>query len=220
MGNDYYREYRFTQIYHKNYWGGEQSLSGKGSDKAQTEFLKSQLIDLVKQLDVKILIDAPCGDFNWMKDIIYGLNLDFYYGIEIVKELVDKLNKIYGNPKIEFQYKDIVISSLPKGDLLLCRDCLCHLTYESIFLFLENFIKSEIPYLLTTTFDKNRINKDLGRDGNSWFPICLLNKPFNFPESIKLINENCSEDSNKWTDKSLGLWTKEQIIEVLNKRRI
>jgi hypothetical protein len=219
MYKDYCREYYFTQIYHKNYWGGIQSLSGKGSDKVQTGFLKIQLIDLVKQLNIKILIDAPCGDFNWMKDIITELNLDYYYGIDIVKELVDKLNKNYDNPKIEFQYKDIVISPLPKGDLLLCRDCLCHLTYESIFLFLENFIKLEIPYLLTTTFDKIRENKNLLRDGNGWFAICLLNEPFNFPEPIKLINEKCTEDSNRWTDKSLGLWNKEQIIEILKRRK-
>lgn len=205
---------RFTQIYKTNYWGGAESVSGKGSDAIQTRTLSQGLIKAINSLDIKILIDV-CGDFNYMKDIINKLKIEHYIGIDIVKELIDNLDMKYSTSEIIFINKDIVTDPLPHGDLLLCRDCLVHLTYESIFAFLNNFILSDIQYLLTTTFDFHRLNFCLRSDGEGWFPICLQNAPFSFPDPILLINEQCTEDNLKWADKSLALYSKQQIKDAL-----
>ena len=40
---------------------------------------------------------------------------------------------------------------LPTADLMLCRDCLFHLSYEDIKRTLEVFLSSSVNYLLTTS---------------------------------------------------------------------
>jgi len=208
------REEQFTNIYKKNDWGGIESVSGRGSDIIQTTTLSEKLIELINPLNIDTIVDI-CGDFNWMKHTVNKLNIKQYIGIDIVKELIDNLNFKYSDNKIKFVNCDIVTDPLPKGDLLLCRDCLVHLTYNSIFSFLNNFIKSDIKYLLTTTFI-DRGNSNLKTDGDGWFPLCLFRTPFNFSNPILLINEQCTEGNNNWTDKSLGLWSREQIKEIIN----
>ena len=44
---------------------------------------------------------------------------------------------------------DISSDRLPEGDLLICRDCLFHLSYKDTFAFLSNFVSSASLYLLT-----------------------------------------------------------------------
>lgn len=211
------REKRFTKIYQENIWGGAESKSGKGSDTAQTEYLKPKLIELINKLGIKILIDAPCGDCHWIYSTIPSMNITKYIGIDIVSDLIKNLQIQYAMDKnMQFEQKDIVTDSLPKGDLLLCRDCLVHLSYEEIKFFLQNFINSEITYLLTTTFSYNRGLASYVDNSHFWHPLVLWNKPISLPLPIELINEQCTQidSENSYEDKSLGLWTRNQIKEA------
>ena len=63
-------EYKFTNIYKNNYWGSSESKSGEGSNLDFTINIRSELPKLCKNYGIKVLFDAPCGDFNWMKHII------------------------------------------------------------------------------------------------------------------------------------------------------
>jgi hypothetical protein len=201
----------FSNIYQKNGFGGKVSKSGPGSDLANTQILREKLLNLLQELNIKIFIDAPCGDFNYMKEVIPKLNLDKYWGIDIVPEMISRNNQIYGNGKISFICKDIVEDLTFKGDLLLCRDCLVHLSFESTLKIIKNFINSDINYFLITTFiNKDRKNYDYS-DGVGWYPINLLEFPFNLPQPMKLIDEECFECKGEFKDKSLGLWSKEQL---------
>lgn len=44
-----------------------------------------------------------------------------------------------------------------------------------------------------------------------WRPISFFDAPFNFPQPLELINENCMEGFPKFLDKSLGLWKLEDL---------
>jgi hypothetical protein len=121
---------------------------------------------------------------------------------------VDKNNSIFLNDKRAFKCMNIIEDDLPSVDLILCRDCLVHLTYAQAFDAIRNFKRSGSKYLLTTTFP-GRINKDLGTI--IWRPLDLQQAPFNFPVPVKLINEKCTEDGLQFTDKSLGLWDLSEI---------
>lgn len=70
--------------------------------------------------------------------------------------------------------------------------------------FLVNIKKSNIDYILTTTFTNQEQNKDIIT--GSWRPINLLLKPFLFPKPLMLINEKCQEDDGKFHDKALALY--------------
>ncbi|HEX8999730.1 MAG TPA: class I SAM-dependent methyltransferase, partial [Blastocatellia bacterium] len=69
---------------------------------------------------------------------------------------------------------------------------------------LRNFKRSKSEYLLTTTFPKTEVNEDILT--GEWRPLNLQRAPFNFPEPLRLINERCTEEGDRYADKSLGLW--------------
>lgn len=215
------REERFTKIYHQNIWGGIESKSGKGSDSNQTATLQIQLIELVNKLGIKTLIDAPCGDCNWISSTISNMTITKYIGMDIVSDLINNLQTQYvANKTMQFKQCDIVTDILPEGDLLLCRDCLVHLSNEDIKSFLQNFYNSQIPYLLTTTFIKKRnYSHYAGSELRLWRPLVLWQEPILLPRPSEMFFEGCTEidtkDNESYSDKSLGLWKREEIKEAI-----
>jgi hypothetical protein len=193
----------FRHVYSTNAWGGRESVSGEGSSLEQTVVLRKTLPSLLRSIHATTLLDAPCGDHFWMKEL--ALDLELYIGVDIVKELIDQNRCRYGGRGKQFFAKDITKDSLPCVDCILCRDCLEHLSFEHSFRALENFRRSGSKYLLATTYTQRTHNRDIV-SGASWRPNNLQQPPFGFPPPIQLINEECSEGRGKWSDKSLGLW--------------
>jgi hypothetical protein len=194
----------FTSKYVRNGWGSIESKSGYGSELKQTEKLLKDLPLLFKKYDIKVILDIPCGDFNWMKHIDY--DFESYVGADIVDELI-KSNTRNFNQYGSFRVLNIIKDDLPKVDLIFCRDCLVHFSYEDIFAALENIRKSGAKYLLTTTYPEHKNRNILTGD---WRQLNLMDEPFNLPLPIELLNEGSREPGAKG-DKSLGLWTIKSI---------
>lgn len=192
----------FTQIYTSNQWNSTESVSGTGSEVAQVKSLVSNLIKLFNELNIKSVLDIPCGDFNWVKNIDFS-NIN-YIGADIVVELINKNNRLYAKSQISFQVLDIITDSLPKSDIIFIRDCFVHLSEEDIFKSIENIKLSGCKYILTTTFTETQHNYDIPT--GAWRTLNLQKKPFNFPDPILVINENCTEGNGEFKDKSLALW--------------
>lgn len=189
----------FERIYKNNAWGGRESVSGRGSDLDHTGRLLIELDTLLREYDIKTILDIPCGDFNWMKEVnLMGIK---YIGGDIVKELVDG-NKKYARRRLTFEQMDITTSDLPSVDLVLVRDCLTHFSYEDIYKAINNIKRSKSKYLLTTSFTQKKSNSDIIT--GDWRPLNLLTEPFNFPKPIKIINEEYKREP--FTDKSMCLW--------------
>jgi hypothetical protein len=196
------RREKFTEVYQNNLWTGTESVSGTGSDAQQTAVLRSVLPQLMQELNATSLIDAPCGDLHWMKDVPWeSLNIA-YTGIDIVPALVESLRAKF--PARRFACIDLVTDILPRADLIFCRDCLVHLPVEEVKTVLRNFVKSGATWLLTTTFPISGTNTEVRWSG--WRPINLQAPPFHLPTPLQLINEECTEDNGKYADKSLALW--------------
>ena len=168
----------FAEIYDKKLWGDGESLSGVGSDLDQTAAIRRALPVLLKQIGARIMIDAPCGDFHWMKET--QLELDRYIGLDIVPEVISRNQQLYANSVHEFRTLSITQEPLPNGDVIFCRDCLVHLSYSDIAKAMHNFRKSGAAYLLTTTFTELRKNRDIVT--GEWRPLNLENPPWNFPK--------------------------------------
>lgn len=199
---------RFSQIYFKNIIRGKDSRSGSGSDMVQTAEIRLELPRLIQEYGIKTFMDAPCGDWHWMKDT--ALNVEHYIGVDIVEPLIEANRKQFGNNGTSFLCLDLVADELPKVDIIFCRDCLVHLTHDEIRKVIANFKMSGSTYLLTTTFTDRPDNVDLVLE-HIWRPLNLEKAPFNFPKPVKVINEKCTEDNNQYTDKSLGLWRLNEI---------
>jgi hypothetical protein len=184
----------FTNIYRINYWGDSESRSGPGSNNKNTINLKKKIIKIIKDLKIKSIVDAPCGDFYWMNNVIANENIK-YTGIDIVEELILKNISLYSNKKIKFKRLDITKNTCPPCDLLICRDFLFHLNYNDINNFFKNLSKAKIKYFLTSshsTPNSNKFLKNKNISSGDFRKINLFNKPFNFPKNIKyIINDNC-----------------------------
>lgn len=196
------RQKKFTELYHKRGWGGSESVSGPGSSLEHTLTIREELPRLLKEINAHSLLDAPCGDFHWMKEL--QLDIDRYTGVDIVPEIISINREKYGNDRREFLLLDIVKHPLPVVDLVLCRDCFVHFSFHDIFRALKNICRSNSRYLLTTTFTDLRKNRDIPTGG--WRPLNLQIPPFNFPDPISLINEKYTETDGSYADKSLALW--------------
>jgi len=195
----------FTQIKCENRWGSSESVSGGGSEIEQTRTLITELPRMWKAKGIKSILDIPCGDFNWMKEI--DLSAFDYIGGDIVDELISENAMKYSSKSIKFMTLNLVTDILPRKDLIFVRDCFVHLAYKDIRNAIANIKKSGCKYLMTTTFPEHHNNHDIVT--GEWRTINLQDKPFNFPKPEYTLIENCTENYCK--DKAMGLWLIEHI---------
>jgi 2-polyprenyl-3-methyl-5-hydroxy-6-metoxy-1,4-benzoquinol methylase len=139
----------FTQIYRNNLWGSEESVSGTGSTLELSASLSVELPGILTELKAKALLDAGCGDFNWLRSV--GLGGVKYIGIDVVEELIERNTKLYGSAERSFMVADITRDRLPSADVVLCRHCLIHLPNRQIKLALRNLAATGAAYLLATS---------------------------------------------------------------------
>ncbi len=182
----------FTDIYKTNLWGSKESFSGTGSELAQTKVLREKLPKLLIELKLKSMLDIPCGDFNWLKEV--DLNNISYFGADIVENLIRSNNENYYSENRKFLKLDIINDNLPKVDLILCRDLLIHFSFKDIFRSLENIKKCGSKYLLVTSNPSTK--KNLNILTGQWRDLNLLLPPFSFPKPMRVIEEQYSEKGN------------------------
>lgn len=200
----------WQQFYIKNLNFRIESVSGGGSSLAQTEQIRKTLPLLFEKLNVGTILDAPCGDFNWAHAMELT-SIIRYYGVDVVDIIIDSNQRKYGNRKYKFLKADITKDTLPKADLILCRDCLVHLSNSDVFAALKNFKSTGAMYLLTTHFPNHLQNYDIETSGNLWRPINLQKPPFNLPDPLLIFEEGFRVEM-EYADKSLALWRLQDII--------
>jgi hypothetical protein len=184
-----------------------ESLSGPGSSLNQTKELRERLPLVLQALGVRSLLDAPCGDLNWMQHV--RLPVQRYIGVDILRDVIAENEWRYTSMQRSFMRADLTSQPLPRVDAILCRDLLTHLSFAEIFAVLANFKRSGAAYLLTTTFTEDRPNRE--SSGGEWRTINLTAPPFNFPRAKTIINENCTEGGGSFADKSLGVWNVSEL---------
>lgn len=192
----------FTRRFEKGGWGRE-SKSGPGSTLARTKNIRLELPVAFKRLEIRRLVDAACGDMNWMRHLSYEFS--FFIGVDIVDELIASLRAQFDPELFHFQRGDISEDILPLADAVLCRDCLGHLPFAKIRSAIRLFKISGAGFLLTTTFPE-QTNRDCALGG--WRPLNLQAEPFNWPAPDFLIRE---DEEGRWRDKSLGVWAVSSI---------
>ena len=190
----------FTRIYRRNAWGSAESVSGTGSTRARGADFSAALVEVLARLETRVLLDAPCGDCNWI-----GLVADAvpaYVGVDVVPELVARCREHMAGDGRTFVCADLTRDPLPPADVVLCRDCLVHFSFADARAALLNFRRSGAKWLLTTTFVDVRKNLDIRTGG--WRMLNLQAPPFSFPEPEALIDERHPDPAGRY--KRLGLW--------------
>jgi len=222
----------FTDIAQSKAWGDGETISGPGSTTDATATIREQIPLLLRELGVRSLLDAPCGDHHWMSRLLKEWAFHRTYDEEYCgtkrreRTLASHLPTNFSGPTppdyigadiVEsiiatnrerfpdrrFERLDIIADKLPQADAVIVRDCLVHLPYYEIGRALQNIVASGARWLITTHFP-GRVNHDI-RIG-SWRPLDLCARPFRLPKPVHVINEGCTEGAGAFADKSLGVW--------------
>lgn len=192
----------FAPFYAENRWGDPESVSGPGSNLARTAKLRNELPLLLKEIGARTLLDAPCGDFNWMKET--SLPIDHYTGADVIPELITRNQSLYSNERTHFVLLDLTSDELPCVDVILCRDCFIHFSDRHVVAALKNFKRSRSTFLLTNTYPGWEKNENI--DTGDFRYLNLLLPPFNFPPPIRQIDEKLPEERAQYFGKTLALW--------------
>lgn len=204
----------FEQAAVQNYWSDADSLSGPGSNMQQTRVIREKIPLLLEKYGITKMLDAPCGDLFWMKEILPLLKHKGiqYEGADIVSVLIEKHRINFASYGAGFHTIDITKEKIPTVQLVFTRDCFIHLSYSNIYAVLNNYKKSGAEYLLVSTYT-NADRKNHNVDGFYLYGRMLNMQqfPFYFGEPLDLIVEECTENDGINSDKSLGLWKLETI---------
>ncbi|MCU0434854.1 MAG: class I SAM-dependent methyltransferase [Bacteroidia bacterium] len=204
----------FTTIAEENYWKGKESVSGLGSGDSETKNLIAIVEKLIARYEPKVFVDAPCGDFYWMKKINFkGCQ---YIGGDIVNDIIKKNTEQFGSDTHKFIKLNILSDKLPDADVLFCRDCLVHFSEKDVFTAIANICNSNIKYLVTTSFVDALHNEKIVT--GHWRKLNLQIAPFFFPKPIEIIPEFTDsylpEEVLPFKDKSLLVWSVDEIRKL------
>lgn len=197
----------FSSIIHNRTWS--HTTCGPGSTLKYTENIRSELIPLVEKFNIKSILDLPCGDFSWMSTVDFPDDVT-YIGGDIVEFMIEENQKNYQGKN--FQVIDLSKDALPSVDLLICRDCLLHLSFSDIQSVFDNISRSNIKYVLTSNWFEEYDNF---QDIETGKVRCLnfLDIPYNFPQPIYSIVDYIPG----YPKREMLLWDKTVIDNFIKK---
>ena len=136
----------FTKVYDENIWQ-RKDTSGPGSSAQHTGEYRTFLHRLLRQKQVKYLLDVGCGLWEYMQHV--NLSDIEYLGIDPVASVIQR-NKTLGLPSnISFQCGTIDdVPDLSRYDMAIVKDVFQHLPNSLIIEMLEKL--KVIPTLVVT----------------------------------------------------------------------
>lgn len=194
---------RFTEAFEQNVWQDDESVSGAGSTLTYTSELRTTLPAMIAALGCRSMLDAPCGDFNWMKEL--DLSGVAYTGADIVAPMIEGLRSEW--PQHSFLCLDITKDPMPKADFVLIRDVLFHLSNLDIVRVLENFVNSGSAWLATSHSFHVAEMADVVSDPTTFRPVNLMTPPFYFAPPDHMLKDYVPGFLPRW----LGIWPRASI---------
>ena len=199
-------EDRFTLIYRTNLWAAAESVSGPAASLENTAALRRELPALFDRRGIRSILDAPCGDFYWMKHVVRACDVA-YVGGDIVRPLVERNEALFGSPRCRFVHLDVSRDSIPRTDLLLCRGLFSLLSNADSLAVLRQFLRAGTPYILLSSH--RVLDGDVNADvvSGDFRYVDMRAAPFNLPPPVETLEDRHDED--------LCLWTRDQVATAL-----
>lgn len=186
----------FDRIYRGNKWNGVESRSGPGSGTAATHHLVSVLPKLCEMLNVRSVLNVGCGDDFWMPELPDAI----YYGVDVSRIALARARKTHPERSYAPAY-----SKWPEVDLVICRDVIQHLSFETAVPLLDR-ISRHGRWLLLSTY--MRVENGDTFDGGYTEPN-LMRLPYNLGPPMLMIFDGWDYETGedyRDTRKFLGLW--------------
>jgi hypothetical protein len=204
---DKVREETFHRIFHTNTWGANETRAGPGSTIEYTANARTFLAGVIRELDIRTMVDLSCSEMNWQHMIDGFDGLTEFAGFDIVAETVERNRQRFAQlaPRVRFEERDMVRKPLSRAfDLVLVRDTLFHLPLSDVMTVLSSIEDSGSKYLATTYFTGMKGSNCFIEPG-SWYAVDLLAPPFLLPPPIDETLEGVP-GTDYYGSKRLGLW--------------
>jgi SAM-dependent methyltransferase len=212
----------FERIYSESIWGTAGDGSGEGSEPYFTHGLCMQLQQFVQMFEVQSILDAPCGSAKWVPQLLASMPNVSYTGVDIsataVRRAITNLQNVPNNVRIykgnlvELTAEDTEWSS-KSYDLVLCRDCLQHLSYSDILGVLKNLAQVDTQWYAFGSY-MTHINENSNiTTGNDNFLINLMYQPFNMIPDYILAELHV----NTYYRKHVFLYKKQTLLRYVDK---
>jgi hypothetical protein len=177
-----------------------------------THNLRNLIDTLFKKHNIRSIFDAGCNDCGWMLRLI-DLSKVKYQGGDISLAMVADIWR--WQPKLDVQVHDATTDPLPTVDLLFVRDVAIHLNNQDKRKLWQNWIASDIPWILIThnLEIKEGIETNEDFEYGSTLPHASANwemEPWSFPPPTDIIWEYGENG------RALGLWHRNQLAHLLN----
>ena len=203
----------FQSYFEKNRWGNAESVSGPGSTLAATSILRKEISNFLKEEGIKSLLDAGCGDHQWMAEV--DMEQLHYIGVDVVEALIQHNTQRYASSQKQFICLNIIEDALPTCEALICRDVLVHLNQSQALAAVKNFYKSGASYLLLTDFPEVE-NRDIVT--GEWRMINFEASPYHLPTPWKVLADTVlPELDGKLNRKRLAVWKREQLDDIFKR---
>jgi len=161
---------QFERIYRTSEWGSR-SRSGPGSLPELNFSYLGVLGSILDKFKIKSVVDIGCGDWTLYQSAFDWYSMDVsYIGIDVVPELVDRLNKLHGRDSVEFRCVDVFGPDLPEADLYILKDVLQHWSNDQIERFLPQLRRCRFA-LITNDVERCSGRRRLFRKISRFLPF-------------------------------------------------
>lgn len=197
----------FDAVYRTNYWGSAETKSGPGSEIDATAAYRPRFETMLRELRIRSLFDAPCGDLNWMPLVLSSVSVR-YIGGEIAEDpLVTARARC---PGLDIRHFDICSDDFPSVDMWHCRDTLFHLSFADIRRALDRACAANIKYAAITTHKARFLeNLDIGTGG--YRLLDLERPPFNLPPAFRYAADYCRGEFPRF----VGVWRMSEVRKAM-----
>ena len=139
-----------------------------------------------------------------------------YYGVDIVPRVIEGNELRFGGEHRQFAVADLTRDTLPRADLILCRDCLVHISFQECAMILENFRSTGATWLLLNTYPEVRRNLNQFT-GKQWRRLNVRLPPFEFPEPMEMLPDGGEVDPSQ-----LALWRLQELplMQAIDRGRV
>jgi hypothetical protein len=136
-----------------------------------------------------------------------------YIGGDIVPELVHGLEASHASATRRFVHLDLTEDPLPAADMLVCRDCLIHLSHADVAKTFRNVAASDFRYVAFTDFPLVPLNPDILTGSVRITNLRIA--PFHLPPPLREV-----VDEGGWVPsrKVLAVWSIDQIRAAVRPR--
>lgn len=202
----------FDKIYSRELWGWEGNGSGTGSMMHTTVAVRDLFERLIVEHGVRTIVDVSVGGMEWWPEVLDKHPEVKFYGYDISTiKTAENRERFKDRGNWEFYQGDLIDTTYPACDLLICRHTLNHLLAIDVIRSLVNLKTSDAKLLAITQHEIDELFNEVPIAEDTpgcidYRPIDLKKSPLNMPAPWMEIDDADAEDVQMAWLRKFSIW--------------